>query len=167
MNTLIKGALFLIIPILVSGCINIFKLSDLKPENTNFPNSQTKAKQLLADMGKAHGIDIWDSIETYNMIFGDEFYGFFGKQGNPFKESNMKLSLSYIPKTFNGQLEILSGKDKTIVSGIQSGLTYSKNSEDIFVAQKNKDMKFWIPTYQYFIEFPNRIQEATTLEYIG
>jgi len=167
MSRLIKLSLFLIISIAISGCVNIFKLSDLKPENAKFTNSQAKAKQLLTDMGKAHGIHVWNSIETYNVTFEDEFYGFIGKQGNPFKEPKMKLSLSYIPKTFNGQLEILSGKDKGIVSGIQFGLTYSKNSDNIFVAKKNKDMKFWIPTYQYFIEFPNRIQEATTLEYIG
>jgi len=167
MSRLIKLVLFLAIPILISGCINIFKLSDLKLENANYPNSKTKAKLLLEDMGKAHGIHVWDSIETYNVTFGDEFYGFIGKQGNPFKEPKMKLSLSYIPKTFNGQLKILLGKDKGIISGIQSSLTYSKNSNGIFVAKKNKDMKFWIPTYQYFIEFPNRIQEATTIEYIG
>jgi len=28
-------------------------------------------------------------------------------------------------------------------------------------------MKFYLPTYQYFIEFPNRIQEATSIDYLG
>ncbi len=167
MNRLIKLSFFLIIPILVSGCINIFKLSDLKPESTNSPNSQAKAKQLLTDMGKAHGIHVWDSMDTYNVTFGDEYYGFIGKQGNPFKEQNMTFSLNFIPKTFNGQLEILSGKGKGILYGIQSGITYSKSKGNLFETKKNKDTKFWLPTYQYFIEFPNRIQEATTLEYIG
>lgn len=167
MNSLIKLSFFLSISLLISGCINVFKLSNLKPESATYSDSHLKARKLLTEMGKVHGISVWDSIDTYNVTFGEEFYGFLGKQGNPFAEQNMTLSLSYIPKTFNGQLEILSGKDKGDITGIQFGSTYFKNSNAEFVSKKNKDTKFWLPTYQYFIEFPNRIQEATTVEYVG
>ncbi len=167
MTRLLNLSLFLSITLLISGCVSIFSLSDLKPKDLEYPDSHVTAKKLLADMGKAHGIEVWDTIETYTAKFGDEFYGFFGKQGNPFKEQTMKFSLSFIPQTFNGQLEVTSGKEKGILWGIQSGLTYTKNKDDQFEEKKNTDMKFWIPTYQYFIEFPSRIQEATALEYIG
>lgn len=118
-------------------------------------------------MGVAHGITNWDSIQTYNVIFEDEFYGFTGKQAHPFKEQEMKFSLNYIPKTFNGQLEILSGKEKGTIWGMQSWETYHKDDNGKMSTKKNKDMKFWIPTYQYFIEFPSRIQEATSVDYVG
>jgi hypothetical protein len=167
MTRLLSISLILSVTLLVSGCVNIFRLTDLRLENINHPDSYTKAKKLLTEMGQAHGIDEWKNIDTYNVTFGDDFHGFYGKQSHPFKEQNIQFSLSYIPKTFNGQLEILTGKEKGTVWGIQSWLTYTKNNTGEFEEKKNKAMKFWIPTYQYFIEFPNRIQEATVLEYLG
>ena len=154
---------------LLTGCVNVFKLTDLSSglEDVTYPNSELKAKQLLSEMGKAHGIQYWDSIQTYNVIFKDEFYGFFGKQSHPFKEDNIDFSLNYIPKTSDGQLEILTGKEKGKLRGIQSGETYEKKANKDFTVINDKDMKFWIPTYQYFIEFPNRIQEATAIKYVG
>ncbi len=153
--------------IAISGCVNVFKLTDLREDGANEHSNQEKAQQLLEEMGIAHGITYWDSIQTYQVIFGDEFYGFTGKQAHPYKEQKVEFSLNYIPKTFNGQLEILSGKQKGDLWGIQSWETYRKDDDGKISAKKNKDMKFYLPTYQYFIEFPNRIQEATSIDYIG
>lgn len=165
MNRIVNLSICLLITLLISGCVNFFKLTNLKKESQ--PNSYTKARTLLTEMGKAHGIEAWNTIDTYSVTFKDEFYGFYGKQSHPFKEQSMQFSLHYIPKTFNGQLEIMTGKEKGTVWGIHNWLTYTKNDVEDFEEKKNKAMKFWIPTYQYFIEFPNRIQEVTALEYIG
>lgn len=159
--------LFLFGTIVISGCVNIFKLADLRPKVETASSNPEKAQQLLAEMGIAHGIATWDSIETYNVIFEDEFHGFLGKQAHPFKEQKMQFSLSYIPKTFNGQLEILNGKQQGDLWGIQSWETYRKDEDGTLSPKKNKDMQFWIPTYQYFIEFPSRIQEASSIDYLG
>ncbi|MDG1330981.1 MAG: hypothetical protein P8P74_01520 [Crocinitomicaceae bacterium] len=153
--------------LLITGCVNVFKVVDLRPNEENPLSNQEKAKQLLEEMGTAHGISNWDSIQTYKVTFHDEFYGFIGKQAHPFKEQEMTFSLHYIPKTSNGQLEIASGKQKGTVWGIQDWTTYYKNESGVMTSKKNKDMTFWIPTYQYFIELPNRIQEATSIDYIG
>lgn len=166
MNKSINSFFVLFVSLSFYGCINVFKLADLTSEQPVLNNPQ-KAKQLMIAMGEAHSIHLWDSIESYTAVFGDEFYGFLGKAGNPFSEEKMTLSLSYIPKTFDGRLEILNGKDQSDIWGIQSWQTYKKIENDSIVVKKNKDMKFWIPTYQYFIEFPNRIQEATALDYVG
>lgn len=151
----------------VGGCVSFLKLSDLQLEGYQFPSNTDKAKLLLKEMGLAHQIHMWDSIETYNVIFEDEFYGFFGKQFHSFKEHKMRFSLDYIPKKSIGQLEIISGKEKGDVWGIQSWETYRKNRNGEIEVKKNEDMKFLIPTYQYFIEFPNRIQEASVVDYMG
>ncbi|WP_025739910.1 hypothetical protein [Aquimarina pacifica] len=167
MKNVFRISLILLGVLLIWVGVKFFSLSNLKPENTSFPDSYNKAKIVLTEMGEAHGIQFWDSIQTYNVIYEDEFYGFLGKQSHPFQEQKVKFSLNYIPKIFNGQLEILTGKDKGIIWGIQSGQTYKKNDSNEIVVQDDKDMKFWIPTYQYFVEFPSRIQEATALEYLG
>lgn len=167
MRKIIYGTLILLIILLFIGCVNFFKLSDLRTSGYQFPNNTAKAKQLLEEMAVAHNINMWDSIETYNVTYEDEFYGFLGKQGNPFSEQAMKFSLSYIPKTFNGQLEILNGKEKGQVWGMQDWQTYRKNEDGTITPKKDKDMKFWIPTYQYFVELPSRIQEASAIDYLG
>lgn len=152
---------------LISGCINVFKTVDLRPNSENLISNKEKAQQLLDEMGVAHGISYWDNMKTYTVTFGDEFHGFFGKQAHPFKEQNMTFSLNYIPKTFNGSMEIVSGKEKGKLLGIQEWKTYRKEDDCRMVEKKDKDMKFWIPTYQYFIELPSRIQEATSIDYLG
>lgn len=163
----IKILLLLLSMLFLYGCVSFLKLSDLQSDEYTFPNNPDKAKLLLQEMGIAHRIHMWDSIETYNVIFEDEFYGFFGKQFHSFKEHNMRFSLDYIPKISTGQLEIVSGKEKGVTWGIQSWETYRKNNNGEIEIKKNKDMKFLIPTYQYFVEFPNRIQEATAVDYMG
>lgn len=89
-----------------------------------------------------------------------------GKRANSFGNNPAQLILSYETKTFNGSLEILSGK-KRGTWGIQDWKTYQIDSDGNTIEKENKDMKFWIPTYQYFIEFPKRIQEANAIDYIG
>ena len=118
-------------------------------------------------MGEAHQIKNWNNLKSYNVTYVDEFYGFLGKQAHPFKEQHMTFSLDYIPKTFDGRMEILSGKEKGSVWGMQDWTTYRIDADGKAGPKKNKDMRFWIPTYQYFIEFPLRIQEATVLDYMG
>jgi len=139
----------------------------LRPEGYEYARDIDKAKQLIEEMGKAHLIENWNNMETYNVIFEGEFYGFLGKRSHPFKEQKIELSLNFIPKTSDGQLKILSGKEKNKTWGIQSGQTYYLNEKGEPIVKKNKDMQFYMPTYQYFIEFPCRIQEATSIDYLG
>ena len=167
MKKTIKIFFLLTSVILVYGCVNVFKLSDLQSNGYKFPNNIDKGKLLLQEMGIAHKIHMWDSINTYNVIFEDEFYGFLGKKSSSFKEQKMTFSMNYIPKIFTGQLEIISGKEKGDTWGIQSGKTYRKNINGEIEVKNNENMKFYIPTYQYFIEFPNRIQEASAVDYMG
>ena len=101
MKKFIKISLLLISALSVYGCVNVFKLSDLQSNGYKFPNNIDKAKLLLQEMGVAHKIHMWDSIDTYNVIFEDEFYGFLGKKSSSFKEQKMTFSMNYIPKIFD------------------------------------------------------------------
>lgn len=167
MKKIIRITSLLLVAVLIFGCVNFFKLSDLRTDGYQYPNDPDKAKLLMQEMGVAHQIHMWDSIETYHVEFEDEFFGFIGKQVHSFTEQKMQFSLNYIPKTSNGQLEILNGEEKGKVWGIQDWQTYYKDTNGAIVQKKDKDLKFWIPTYQYFIELPNRIQEANVVDYVG
>lgn len=149
------------------GLFFYFNLSDLRPKGYTYPKDINKAKQLLKEMGKAHQIEQWNTIDTYQVVLEDEFYGFLGKKTHDFQDQKIEFSLNYIPKTYDGQLKILSGKEKNIEWGIQSGETYHLDENGNASVMENTNMKFYIPTYQYFIEFPSRIQEATKIDYLG
>lgn len=162
-----KQLISLLSTTLIVGLFFSCKITDLRPDGYEYANNIEHAKQLLEEMGKAHQIENWNNMETYNVIFEAEFYGFLGKISHPFKEQKIELSLNFIPKTNDGQLKILSGKEKNETWGIQSEQTYYLDEKGEPIVKKNKDMKFYIPTYQYFIEFPSRIQEATSIDYLG
>ena len=113
MNSKLKITLSLSLLILLcSSCM--FKMADLRTETAKTSQDEAKARQLLQEMAMAHGTEGWDSIETYEVSFEDEFYGFVGKQGNPFKEDKTSIRLRYIPNSYDGQLTILSGEKKDL-----------------------------------------------------
>lgn len=153
----------LLITLLISSC----GLLDLSADHPVSEPNEAKAKRLIKEMGTAHGIENWANISTYQIKLDDEFYGFVGKQASPYKEKKASILLDYVPKTFDGRLEILTGKGKGDLSGISDWKTYRKDKNDSIQFKKNKDTEFWLPTYQYFIEFPSKIQEATVFKYLG
>ncbi len=131
-------------------------------------DDKTKGRELLTKAGEAHLIKNWKKIATYSVEFQDEFIGFKGKIASPFKENPMKAQLDYIPLTFDGRMRFLEGEHKNQIWGIQSWNTYTMQHEKASpVFEKDKNIKFWVPTYQYFIEFPARIQEAGVVTYAG
>ena len=166
-----KKAVKLIISVLslliIVGLFFSYRLTDLRPDGYTYPNDIEKAEHLLEAMGRAHQINKWNDLETYNVMLDDEFYGFLGKRSHSFEEQKIELSINYVPKTFNGQIKFLSGKEKDNIWGMQSWKTYKLDEKGNPIIAENKNMKFYIPTYQYFIEFPSRIQEATSIDYIG
>ncbi|MEL6193081.1 MAG: hypothetical protein AAFR66_13565 [Bacteroidota bacterium] len=166
MKKLIRISLLVLLAVLIFGCVNFFKMTDLRADYPIVSGEQAKAQQLMKEMGEAHNIHLWDSIQTYSVVYKDEFYGFMGNQGNPFKESNMTFSMNYIPGEFDGQMTIESGKEKGTTWGIQDWNTYIWEDGKA-VLKKDKNMQFWIPTYQYFVELPARIQETNVVEYVG
>lgn len=166
MKTFVSITLFILITLTQFGCVNIFQYSDLRPIEYIYPNDVNKAKLLLQEMGIAHRNHLWDSIETYNVDFGEESFGFLGKKSSPFKELNMQFSLSYVPKTEIGLVRILSGKEQGKVWGVQNSDTYQVIDGQI-VPTINNEYRFSINAFQYFIELPNRITEATVLDYLG
>ena len=163
-NNLLSSVLIIsLTTILVSSC----RLLDLNAAHPISEPNETKAKNLMKEMALSHGIEEWNNISTYQIKLDDEFYGFVGKQGSPYKEGKTRISLNYVPNTFDGRLEILTGKEKGHIMGMSNWKTYTKNANDSIEFKKDKNAKFWVPTYQYFIEFPRKIQEATAFKYLG
>ena len=162
-----RGLLVVASVMLVMVALMFFYVSDLRTTDAATPNNPEKARALLEEMGKAHGISSWGGITSYQVIFGDEFYGTIGTNSTPFAEPKTQLAISHdIPRS-SGQLEILTGEEKGTIWGYDNGDTYVLDNAGNKVPTDSKDIKFWIPTYWYFAEFAFRIQEATAVEYVG
>lgn len=158
---------FIIVSLGLTSCVNLFKLVDIRTEQAKLAGDTDKATSLIQEMQLAHGVQHWKDLESYRVHFTDEFYGFVGKQSHPYKEQKVDFELSYIPGTYDGRLKFQSGKLMGTEWGIQSWKSYSKNKGEEIEFKQNKDIIFWVPTYQYFIEFPARISSANVFVYAG
>lgn len=158
---------FVLLFIIIVGYFYFLGTADLRTEVSINQPREEYAKSLLQEMGKAHGINNWSSISTYSSTFEDVFFGTLGQSSHGFSEDSVRFLLKYIPNTYDGSLEFLSGQSEGTSWGIQSWKSYysTPNQKHKFVDDNN--IIFWLPTYQYFIEFPLRIQNANAFAYAG
>lgn len=147
----------------VQGCM----ISDIRTPEVKANWDEVRGRALLQEAFEAHGCARWDSLETYEVRFHDQFYGFLGKNGNPYPDDKADLILQYIPKTYNGRAQFMEGPLKGKVWGLQSWKTYIESPDGTRTWKPDKDIEFWLPTYQYFIELPARIGKATVVSYAG
>ncbi len=153
--------------ILVFFLLASCKIADLRTPEVEKTTNAAKGQVLLEAAAKAHGSDKWTQFKTYEVAFQDLFFGFLGKNGNPFPGNEAHLKLQYIPGTFDGRATFTKGKKEDTIWGIQSWHTYKQKHEEDIKFEMDKDIYFWLPTYQYFIEFPARITEASIVRYAG
>lgn len=155
---------------LVIGCLALIAfyffvvhLSDLRTDTVKDNPDPIGGRALLLKMGAAHNIAAWDSVDTYTVAFEDDFYGMVGENGHPFPQHDMEMILDYIPDSNDGRMSFTDG----VIWGVQSWNTYIRQAAGEPVKKSDDDIKFWVPTYQYFLEFPMRIQTATAVTVAG
>lgn len=153
--------------IVAVAAVLIFGTADLRTDSAKQNPNEQKAKLLLEEMARAHQIENWDDISTYTVRFHEEMFGAIGKSSNPFPEAKSQFDLSYIPRTYDGKLSFTEGPNQGQSWGIQSWQTYTQQDGGQPKFGKNKNIFFWVPTYQYFVEFPLRIMNANAFSYAG
>jgi len=162
----VLGGLILIL-VIIASYITIWGTQDIRTAIAIESPQPEKARALLQQMAEAHGVSNWDGIETYSVELEDLFFGQLGNYSHPFPEDTVQFLLTYIPNSFDGRMQFLSGEKNGLVWGMQSWKTYYNSQSKGFKFEENNGIKFWLPTYQYFIEFPKRILNADALAYAG
>ncbi|MDX1406712.1 MAG: hypothetical protein R3330_01230 [Saprospiraceae bacterium] len=146
---------------LVAGCI-----ADLRPpELDQMPD--VDARGLLEETCRKHGLTVWQEHRTYTVTFRDRFQGLKGWYANSFGENPVELQCAYAVGRFEGEVEFLSGKKKGEIWGFMNDQPYRLLPGGAHMTNENKHIRFWVPTIQYFVEFPLRILEADTIAYAG
>jgi hypothetical protein len=164
--------LFLVFALcLLCGCTS---LSDIRTEyvkkNGASRGSIERGKKLLAEVEEATGgKEHWLKLKTMQVDFSDEWPGFFARVfGSPWNDKVQALRLHSLLGGDNGFLELLDEKSNEKVWGLQNWMAYERKSLTApAVFNENKDIRFWIPTIKYFLEFPFRISEAQIVTYAG
>ena len=159
-------ALFIIL--ILSSCLSDLRPKEFRDSSNYTEENHQKGVEILARYAQVSGQKKWDRINSYTIYLNDDFFGLMGKYAQPFGNKKNQFRLDYYPLENSGTLKFLNGKNKDQLWGYNEGSTYIKeNSNDPPVDVDKKAIKFWIPTYQYFIELPFRISNADIIYYAG
>ena len=162
---------FLMITLLGIITLGMFscKAVDIRTQEVKTAFDQQRGKKVLLQMSEAHALNEWSKVQTYSFDMKDEFYGIMGKLGNPFPRNTADFEFQAIPYTFTSKAKFQDEKWGNKIWGIQSWKTYSgiAGQPVKFHKKNDKNIEFWLPTYQYFIELPLRIFEADVISYAG
>lgn len=164
MKNIISLILFSLI---VTSCLTDLRTEFNKTDGYSESNQQ-KGRGLLESSLEVVGMKKLNACNSYTVKFSDEFMNFTGAFANPYKNKYNQFEIGYEPKTVNGAMTFLNGKEKGKHFGLNNGESFEV--VDGFRTRGDSDdkrTKFWLPTYQYFIEFPLRILEADKISYAG
>ena len=155
------------------GLVGMYScMSDIRPDRMKNPDydvqkNTVKGQKILKEVALLNGLENWNKLSTYEVELEDQYYGIFKYIGHPYPSSHVRLTLRYAPSSYDGQLEFNDGKSKGELWGLQEWNTYLKEVDQPIELKKDKDIKFVIPTYQYFIEMPFRLLEGSVIRYAG
>lgn len=159
---------FLILTVLLSSCLSDIRPKDYRSDSLISEESRSKGIALIEKYSMFSGAEQWANVRSYEVDFADDFLGFKGRFAHPYSQKSNRFRLRYNPSKMAGTLEFRNGEDIGQIWGYDEGRTYTKtNSTASKIAKKDKSISFWIPTYQYFIEFPFRIKSAEIIHHIG
>lgn len=147
-------------------------LADIRPESLTESNGTAAAREqgitVLRASLQATGLKAWQKHTTASIEVRDQWNGLMGKLAAPWPENPQQFRQDMVLGTFSSRLIFLDGAAKGTAWGIQDWQTYevaNENANPRFAADDN--IKFILPTIQYFFEFPFRIDSAPIIEHAG
>jgi hypothetical protein len=164
-----KETLFaVLLMVICSSCLSDLRPKEFRDASNYTEENHQKGLEILKRYAQVSGQEKWDKVNSYTIYMNDDFFGLKGRFAQPFKNTRNQFKLDYYPLENSGTLQFLNGKKKDMVWGYNEGNTYiRKDVNSIPIDVDKKAIKFWIPTYEYFIELPFRISNADIIYYAG
>jgi len=125
-----------------------------------------KGKTILDAVANEYGYQNFQNFDTYTAHVTIEATSFLGKIGHSFKDNPTEITFTAIPEKVGGELRIIDGKQKGEVWGYQQNIAYKKNQQGDISFRKYKKIAFQVPTIQYLIELPMRINTADKITFL-
>ncbi len=159
--------IFLLVASSLAGCLSDLRTDFIKSDDYNETIQNSEGKKMLSKVAEASGLHVWRYVKKYEVDFNDAFNGLVGSFANPYKDKKVDMLLEYSPMSFGGKMTLKNQKQLNESWIYEDGKTLKIKADSTSIYKNNKKIKFWVPTYQYFIEFPFKIQEATSISYAG
>ncbi len=167
-----KGlALLLLVAALVTTAA--CSLSDIRPaklvQEGVTPTSTQKGRALLAQLAVKHGtLERWRKMKVTQAVITDRWPSLFvAKAAAPWPDPEQRFLHTMLTGQDNSRLEYLGGEEDGRVIGIQNWATYHHDDAGQPVFEENANTRFWLPTVQYFVEAPFRLNEAEVVTWVG
>ena len=145
--------------------------ADLRPEGLRGPvdaAAEKKGRALLARLPEAYGgLERWRAARVTRVWLSDFWPDGIAKTvAYPWRDGE-SMELTYQNGQDNARA-VFEGSDRAGHAwGIQNWVTYSQAPGGERVFAPDDEIKFWLPTIQYFAELPFRMLEAGVVQYAG
>lgn len=158
----------------VVGFIMVNRPADLRTAEMKkgvTKEAEAKGRALLLESIKTlGGVKKWEQYKknlvkvTMKDVWKDSFMT---RMIIPKNLSGHKMELLFHPNLENIRLNFLEGKRKGTSWGIQQWSTYKTNKAQKVTWKNDSNIKFYLPTYQYFMYMPFYLTEAQLITYAG
>ncbi len=117
--------------------------------------------EILRRTADRHGLQAWRGRRTLEVVATDEWALIEGKQYGHFPERVQRFRMRSLLGTFTSRLELLGGKGRGEIWGIQAWAGYRIGADQRAPTPSNeRRIVFYLPTLQYFNELPFRLLSA-------
>lgn len=142
-------------------------LADIRPSTVSLaddPAAETRGRALLETMAQAMGAPALVGHTTSELTVHDTWHGMFGMMA-PWPAASQLVEVTTAIDSFDSHATFLDGPAKDTTWGIQAGRTWT--DAGAVVAADDANIRFILPTVQYFFHLPHRIQEAPIVRHVG
>ena len=165
---LLLVALASLIVLGVVGITIAFHVSDIRPAELKkgyvTEAAASRGEEALATTAIRHGIQKWKKRSNLEIVGTDDWFHWMGRALiSPFQNAQQKFKLQLLLGTWTSRLELLDASGSTEVWGIQAWNTYRAQVGQDPVFRSDKQIRFFLPTFQWWFEFPFRIASGTVI----
>jgi hypothetical protein len=97
----------------------------------------------------------------------DHWDGWMGELSLPWPENRQRMKVRFRRDTFYCRAELVGGPSDGEIWGVQAWKSYRTDKLGKTQFRDHEDTLFYVPTYQYFFEFPFRITKAGIVRHAG
>ncbi len=172
---LLLAALLLVLVLAGLAVVRMTRLADLRPaeliEDGSSAQREQHGRELLARLEDAHGgYTAWSGRSGARVEFRAHWpQAMMRALAMPWSESGLLMRSTMQRGVDASRLEFLEGAQADTAWGIQQWMTYrvdsGDNAEPVF--EDDDAIRFWLPTFQYFLEAPFRLREAGVIADAG
>ena len=167
-RSLLSAALVFLIVVGVGGITMAFYVADIRPTELKkgyiTDAAAAKGKEVLTRAANVHGIEKWKLRRNLEILAIDDWLHWMGRAFiNPFPNARQEIRLQLLLGTWTSRVELLDAAGPTEVWGIQAWKPYRSQVGQNPVFQSDEAIRFFLPTFQWWVEFPFRIVSATVI----